>query len=43
VIVGAVILAAVWVGFASVMGGGLVGAILGAIVGTLFPVRRGPR
>ena len=34
---------ALWCLASSLVGGGIVGAFLGAIVGTFFPVRRGSR
>jgi hypothetical protein len=41
--VGTLIGGALWCLASSLVGGGIVGAFLGAIVGTIFPIRRGSR
>jgi hypothetical protein len=41
--IAALALGAVWFLFISLGAGGIGGAILGAMIGSLFPIRRGPR
>jgi hypothetical protein len=42
-VVATLVSGAAWLGAASLIGGGSVGAFLGAMVGAFFPIRRGPR